>query len=138
MNFTDAPFFDNAGFVHCHRPDNAEVKYLTRRFSKVPIFVLEGHIILNRPFLYEICEQKYFLMLGKKECERRRQSRTYNPKPPVEFFDTCVWPAYEARFATVKNMLGITLLNAETNSLIDLYRGIKENMLDALYKTRAC
>lgn len=128
------PFFDNMDFVLSHKPTQAEAEKFSSKFSNIQLIILEGHIIFNREYFDDICDQKFFLTMGKEECKRRRQQRVYEPMPPSAFFELCVWPSYEQRLNNVQHLDKITFLDAGQIQLLDMFGMIKTSIVDSLSK----
>lgn len=51
----------------------------TTKFQKIPVLIIEGFIIFESPFLFDLCDVRFFLTLDESECRNRRTIRQYNP-----------------------------------------------------------
>lgn len=82
------------------------------------VILLDGITLFNDPKCAEMCDLKYFLTLDHDECARRRQGRSYDPPDVPGYFETVVWPHYEANFNKVKaEVTNITYLEGKTSTL---------------------
>lgn len=68
----------------------------------VNILIIEGFIIFNHPFLFDLCQYKYHLHLPYEKCFQRRSARVYDPPDIVGYFEACVWPNYLKHFNELK------------------------------------
>jgi uridine kinase len=55
---------------------------------------LEGFLIYRDQDLSDILEKKYFLVLNKEECLRRRLSRIYKTFDSMPYFEKVVWAEF--------------------------------------------
>lgn len=69
----------------------------------VNILIIEGFIIFNHPFLFELCQLKFHLHLPYEKCFQRRSVRVYDPPDTIGYFESCVWPMYIKHFNEFKN-----------------------------------
>ncbi|ODN04694.1 Nicotinamide riboside kinase 1 [Orchesella cincta] len=120
--------FPNDKFVKKHQPNENEVKYLSSRFSRIPLTILEGHIVFSHPDFFRLCNLKYFLTLNQDELFSRRRRRVYDPPNPPGYLEKYVWPAYVSRLEEIKELPGINYYDAKTVSLLDMYHQIKQSI----------
>lgn len=111
-----------------HRPSKLETNYLIQHFSRIPLTILEGHILFSQPNLYNLCTLKYFLTLDQAELFSRRRLRTYNPPNPPGYLEKYVWPAYLSRLKDIKDLPDIQYFDAKTVPLLDMYHDMKQSI----------
>lgn len=120
--------FPNTNFVEHHRPTETEVKYLISRYSKIPVTLLEGHILFNHQPFYKLCDLRYFLKLDQPELFRRRRLRVYDPPNPPGYLEKYVWPAYQSRLEESKELRDITYYDAKAVPLFLMYQQIRQQI----------
>jgi len=118
----------NDGFVKKHRPSENEIKHLVKDFSRIPLTILEGHILFDHPSIYGLCSHRYFLTLDQNELFSRRRRRVYNPPNPPGYLEKYVWPAYVSRLMDIKDLPDIQYYNAEAVPLLDMYQQIRQSI----------
>nr|CAI5839925.1 unnamed protein product [Callosobruchus analis] len=69
---------------------------------KIKIIIVEGFCVFNYKPLEELCDLKYYLLLDKEECFKRRVQRVYEPPDCPGYFEQCVWPEHLKQLAEVK------------------------------------
>lgn len=98
------------------------------RFSKIPLTIIEGHIIFNHPPFYQLCGLKYFLTLDQEELFARRRRRVYDPPNPPGYLEKYVWPAYVSRLEEARKLSGIKYYDAKTVPLFNMYQQIRQDV----------
>ncbi|XP_044010673.1 nicotinamide riboside kinase 1 [Aphidius gifuensis] len=58
------------------------------------VLILDGFLLFDCQKIADICNLKYFLILDKDECIKRREKRVYDPPDVPGYFDIAVWPGY--------------------------------------------
>lgn len=61
---------------------------------KSRVLILDGFLLFDYQKITDICDLKYFLILDKDECIKRREQRVYDPPDVPGYFDIAVWPGY--------------------------------------------
>ncbi|XP_063615237.1 nicotinamide riboside kinase 1-like, partial [Penaeus indicus] len=63
-----------------------------------PVLLLEGFLLFGHGFLATACDLRFFLTLTKEQCRARRGRRAFSTSGmgSGEYFEACVWPAYES------------------------------------------
>ncbi|CAL8096374.1 unnamed protein product [Orchesella dallaii] len=120
--------FPNDHFVKKHQPNENEIQYLSSRFSRIPLTILEGHIVFSHPQFFRLCNLKYFLRLDQAELFSRRRSRVYDPPNPPGYLEKYVWPAYVSRLEEIKELQGIHYFDAKSVPLVDIFHQIKQSI----------
>ena len=59
--------------------------------EKYDYILIDGFLIYEDQELVDILDKKYFLLLDKEECLRRRNSRNYKTVDTPNYFEKCVW-----------------------------------------------
>ena len=59
--------------------------------NKFDYILLDGFLLYEDKRVYDLCDKKYFLVLNKDECLRRRLSRNYKTEDKPNYFEKCVW-----------------------------------------------
>lgn len=80
---------------------------------KLNILILEGFLIFNHPFTFDLCNIKYHLHLPYEKCYERRKLRVYNPPDVLAYFEMIVWPMYDKHFKEFMDRSDIIYLNGE-------------------------
>ena len=62
--------------------------------EKYDFILIDGFLIYEDQELVDILDKKYFLLLDKDECIRRRNSRNYKTVDTPNYFEKCVWVAF--------------------------------------------
>lgn len=62
--------------------------------NKYQFIFVDGSLIYSNDELCELINKKYFIVLNKEECLRRRLTRTYLSTDPGDYFEKCAWPEY--------------------------------------------
>lgn len=84
------------------------------------ILIIEGFLIYNHPFTYEICDIKLHLNLDYSVCFERRRNRVYDPPDVPGYFEQIVWPHYLKNFEEFRKNNKIKILDGSCS---------KENIL---------
>ncbi|XP_076620746.1 nicotinamide riboside kinase [Colletes latitarsis] len=58
------------------------------------VLIIEGFLLFKCEVISNLCDQKYFLTVTKKQCWMRRKDRSYNPPDVPGYFENVVWPEY--------------------------------------------
>ena len=59
--------------------------------EKYDYIFLDGFLLYEDEKIYNILDNRYFLLLDKEECLRRRLSRNYKTVDTPNYFEKCVW-----------------------------------------------
>ena len=59
--------------------------------EKYEYIFLDGFLLYEDERIYNMLDSKYFLVLNKEECLRRRSSRNYKSVDTPNYFEQCVW-----------------------------------------------
>lgn len=59
--------------------------------NKFDYILLDGFLLYEDKRVYELCDKKFFLLLNKEECLRRRLGRNYVTEDKPHYFDKVVW-----------------------------------------------
>lgn len=59
--------------------------------EKYEYIFLDGFILFEDERIYNLLDYKYFLLLDKDECLRRRANRNYKSIDTPNYFEECVW-----------------------------------------------
>lgn len=132
----DAPFLaDRGSFVgsalRAHNPFCGR-----RQEASVlpPVLILEGFLLFSHGFFAPACDLRFFLTLTKERCRQRRSRRTFTASAMSggEYFEACVWPAYESALAeVVAGVDDVHFLDGATPA-DDLFREVSEKVVEIL------
>lgn len=96
----DAPFLaERKTFVgSALAAPNPFVGRLREASGLPPVLILEGFLLFGCSFFPTACDLRFFLTLTKEQCRARRSRRAFTASAMGggEYFEACVWPAYES------------------------------------------
>lgn len=91
---------------------------------------LEGFLLFRDQDIVDIMHRKYFLMLNRDECLRRRLHRTYKTLDTIPYFDKVVWAEFlkyksfcEANFNDIVYLSG-------SNSRESIFKFVTSDLTD--------
>jgi uridine kinase len=80
--------------------------------EKYQYIFLDGFLLFEDERIFNLLDYKYFLLLDKDECLRRRANRNYKSIDTPNYFEKCVWVEFlKYREKCQKKYKGITFLN---------------------------
>ncbi|XP_044761030.1 nicotinamide riboside kinase 1 [Coccinella septempunctata] len=100
--------------------------------NDIELVFLDGFLLYGYKPLLPIITLKYFHILTREECVRRRERRVYDPPDIPGYFDKCVWPEYLKHLEDIKsNVEDITYIDSGIQNVIDvvlndIYNCLKE------------
>ena len=65
-----------------------------RDSEQYDFILVDGFLIYADEVLASRLDKKYFILLGKEESRRRRETRNYKSMDTPDYFDKCVWVEY--------------------------------------------
>lgn len=81
-----------------------------------PVLLLEGFLLFGHGFFATACDLRFFLTLTKEQCRARRGRRAFSTAAMGggEYFEACVWPAYESYLKEVAaDVKGVQFLDGD-------------------------
>ncbi|CAD5119129.1 DgyrCDS7770 [Dimorphilus gyrociliatus] len=95
--------------------------------SDVNIIFVEGILVFNYEPLLTFFNKKYFLLIDKDECRRRRSTRIYDPPDVPGYFDLVVWPEYLNIKNYVENVPEVNFIDG-TNNAKSLFQKVAQDI----------
>ena len=81
----------------------ADLDSLINNNSDCDFVFVDGFMIYAYDDLVEKFDKKYFFILDKEECLKRRLSRNYKTVGSLEYFEQLVWPNYISYYEQCSN-----------------------------------
>ncbi|CAH1998583.1 unnamed protein product [Acanthoscelides obtectus] len=96
--------------------------FIHKRVSevKIKIIIVEGFCLFNYKPLEDLCDVKYYFLLDKEECFKRRIMRVYDPPDCPGYFEQCVWPEHEKHLAAVRDAVkDVVYLDQNSQNVVE-------------------
>lgn len=100
---------------------NKELECLIQS-DKYEYIFLDGFLLFRDQAITDILDKKYFLVLNRDECLRRRLNRTYKTSDTIPYFDKVVWSEFLKYKSYCESNYSDIIFLSGSNS--------KENILD--------
>lgn len=85
--------------------DLYKMTYNKLKETKTEIVIIEGFSIFNFKPLLDKFSLKYYCLLTKEECLKRRSQRVYDPPDCSGYFEECVWPEHLSQLKEVREQI---------------------------------